>query len=149
QTFEEPCPWQSQVRFRERLLPSVLELTYTAWDLELFAHDVGYDGPPFGWDPERRFILRCELDAAFFHLYGLSRDDAEYVMDTFPIVRKNDEKLHGEYHTKRVILEILRRDGRRCADRRCLPNTARSTTGRSGLRISRVFQKFLRCRAPF
>ncbi len=27
-------------------------------------------------------------------------------MDTFPIVRKNDEKAHGEYRTKRAILEI-------------------------------------------
>ncbi|MEP6653201.1 MAG: hypothetical protein ABJA82_07565, partial [Myxococcales bacterium] len=42
----------------------------------------------------------------FFHLYGLSRDDTDYVMDTFPIVRKHDEKAHGEYRTKRVILEI-------------------------------------------
>jgi hypothetical protein len=88
------------------IAPRALELTYTAWDLEAFAHDVGYDGPPFRWDPERRFLLRCELDAAFFHLYGLSRDDTDYVMDTFPIVRKNDEKAHGEYRTKRVILEI-------------------------------------------
>jgi len=53
-----------------------------------------------------RFLLRCELDAAFFHLYGLSRDDTDYVMDTFPIVRKNDEKAHGDYRTKRAILEI-------------------------------------------
>ena len=29
----------------------------------------GYRGPPFRWDEERRFLLRCELDAAFFHLY--------------------------------------------------------------------------------
>ena len=50
--------------------------------------------------------IRCELDAAFFHLYGLSRNDTDYVMDTFPIVRKNDEKAHGEFRTKRVILEI-------------------------------------------
>jgi hypothetical protein len=27
-------------------------------------------------------------------------------MDTFPIVGKHDEKAHGEYRTKRVILEI-------------------------------------------
>lgn len=68
--------------------------------------DVAYAGLPFRWDPDRRFLLRCELDAAFFHLYDLSRDDTDYVMDTFPIVRKNDEKAHGEYRTKRVILEI-------------------------------------------
>ena len=47
----------------------VLELTYTAWDLETFAQDCGWSGPPFRWDEERRFLLRCELDAAFFHLY--------------------------------------------------------------------------------
>ena len=49
--------------------PMALELTYTAWDLEPFALDCGYDGPPFHWDEDRRFQLRCELDALFFHLY--------------------------------------------------------------------------------
>ncbi|WP_437533141.1 N-6 DNA methylase [Sorangium sp. So ce726] len=91
---------------QEWLVPRILELTYTAWDLEPFARDLGYAGTPFRWDAERRFQIRCELDAAFFHLYGLSRDDVDYVMDTFPIVRKNDEKAHGEYRTKRVILEV-------------------------------------------
>ena len=88
------------------MLPRILELTYTSWDLEQFARDVGYTGTPFRWDAERRFLLRCELDAAFFHLYGLSREDIDYIMDTFSIVRKNDEKIHGEYRTKRVILEV-------------------------------------------
>lgn len=103
-------PWanipDSSVLVRDWILPRVLELTYTAWDLEAFGRDVGYDGPPFRWDPDRRFLLRCELDAAFFHLYGISRDDADYILETFPIVRKNDEKAHGEYRTKRVILDI-------------------------------------------
>ena len=103
----------------------VLELTYTAWDLEAFALDCGYAGPPFRWDEERRFLLRCELDAAYFHLYLGSpgergtdssqlremfptpRDAVDYVMDTFPIVRRKDEeKYDGDYRTKRVILEI-------------------------------------------
>jgi hypothetical protein len=105
-TFDTATSWLGGRPCREWLLPRVLELTYTAWDLEPFARDVGYDGPPFRWDPERRFLLRSEIDAAFFHLYGLSRDDTFYVMDTFPIVRRNDEKDHGEYRTKRVILEL-------------------------------------------
>jgi hypothetical protein len=88
------------------ILPHVLELTYTAWDLQSFAQDCGYDGPPFRWDEERRFTLRCELDAAYFHLYGIARDDVDYIMDTFPIVKRKDEAAHGEYRTKRVILEI-------------------------------------------
>ncbi len=55
--------------FRDWLLPRVLELTFTAWDLEAFAGEYGWDGPPFRWDEERRFLIRCELDAAFFHHY--------------------------------------------------------------------------------
>jgi hypothetical protein len=105
-TYEQAAAWCPETSLHEWLRRRVLELSYTAWDLEPFAHDVGYDGPPFRWQPERRFLLRCELDAAFFYLYALSGDDANYVMDTFPIVRKNDEKAHGEYRTKRVILEI-------------------------------------------
>jgi hypothetical protein len=104
--YEKETPWQRGLTLRGFVLPRVLELTYTAWSLEPFARDVGYDGPPFRWNPERRFILRCELDAAYFQLYGLSRDDTDYVMGTFPIVCKHDEKAHGDYRTKRVILEI-------------------------------------------
>lgn len=89
-----------------RIRCGVIELAFTSWDLASFARDCGYDGPPFRWDEERRFLIRCELDATFFHLYGIVRDDVDYIMDTFPIVRKNDEKKHGEYRTKRVILEV-------------------------------------------
>ena len=78
----------------------------TAWDLEPFAKDCGHDGPPFCWDEERHFLLRCELDAAYFHLYGTARDDVDYIMDTFRVWREKEEKLCGEYRTKRVILEI-------------------------------------------
>ena len=98
--------WAGATACTDWILLRALELTYTAWDLEPFAHDVDYDGPPFRWDPDRRFLLRAELDAAFFHLYGIKRDDVDYIMDTFPIVRKNNEKAHGEYRTKRVILEV-------------------------------------------
>jgi hypothetical protein len=105
-TYAESAGWDRGTVLRDWILPRVLELTYTAWDLESFAKDVGHDGPPFRWDAARRFLLRAELDAAFFHLYGIARDDVDYVMDTFPIVRRNDEKAHGEYRTKRVILEI-------------------------------------------
>jgi hypothetical protein len=104
--FEGASAWSRPDTVGEWIVRRVLELSYTAWDLSLFARDVGYEGPPFRWNPSRRFLLRAELDAAFFHLYGISRDDAAYVLDTFPIVKKNDDKEYGEYRTKRVILEI-------------------------------------------
>jgi len=83
-----------------------LELTYTAWDLLPFAADLGCSGPPFRWDDDRRFLLRCELDALYSHVYGLSRGDVFYVLETFPSIRRKDEAAHGEYRTKRVILEV-------------------------------------------
>ncbi|MDI9349329.1 MAG: Eco57I restriction-modification methylase domain-containing protein [Candidatus Symbiobacter sp.] len=83
----------------------VVELTYTAHDLEDFARDLGYGGPPFAWDVERRRHLRARLDALYFHLYGLSYDDAAYVMTTFPIVQKNDEaEFNGHFLTRDLIL---------------------------------------------
>ena len=84
----------------------VLELSYTSYSLKGFAKDCGYTGPPFRWNEERRFLIRCELDAAFFHLYGIERDDLDYIMETFPIVKRKDEKKYNKYRTKRVILEI-------------------------------------------
>ena len=60
---------------------------------------------PFSWDEERRFQLRCDLDALFGHLYNLTRDEFAYILETFPIVRRKDEAQFGEYRTKRVILE--------------------------------------------
>jgi hypothetical protein len=141
-TYAQPCAWAGQKQtLKDWLLPRVLELTYTAWDLEAFAQDCGWSGPPFRWDEERRFLLRCELDAAFFHLclpcdangewrmarkagscphdetpeqlaelkksFPTPRDAVSFIMDTFPIVkRKDEEKFHGDYRTKRTILEI-------------------------------------------
>jgi hypothetical protein len=119
---------------QDQLISAVLELCYTAWDLQAFGADCSFKGPPLVWDESRRFLLRCELDATFFHLYlpaeangdwrpaedetaeGLARlkasfatprDAVAYIMDTFPIVRRKDEeRFDGDYRTKRVILEI-------------------------------------------
>lgn len=106
--FTSGCEWVGGLveTLRDWLLSRVLELTYTAWDLEPFAQDCGWPGPPYRWDEERRFLLRCEVDAAFFHLYGLNREDTAYVLDTFPIVKRKDEAKHGHYCTKDTILQI-------------------------------------------
>lgn len=103
--------------------PKVVELTYTAWDLEPFAQDILSEiGPekwnewfpnnplkenkpqPFRWDTDRRFELQRELDAIYAHLYGISREDLEYILETFPIVKKNDEKTYGVFKTKERVL---------------------------------------------
>ncbi|NYH50445.1 hypothetical protein HNR06_000034 [Nocardiopsis arvandica] len=91
--------------FRGRLC----ELVYTSYEIEFFARDLGDEGAPFRWDEERRAIMRAELDALFFHLYGINRDDVDYIMDTFPIVKKKDVAKYDTYRTKDLILEIYDR----------------------------------------
>ena len=89
---------------RDLVRHHVLRLTYTAHDMAPFARDLGYHGPPFIWNQEKRRHLRARLDALYFHLYGLSRNDAAYILDTFPIVRRHDKAAFGTYRTKDMVL---------------------------------------------
>ena len=81
------------------------ELIYTAYDLKPFAEDCGYSGEPFTWDEERRFMLRAQLDAFYFHLYKIKREDVDYIMETFPITKRKDIDKYGTYKTKEEILK--------------------------------------------
>jgi hypothetical protein len=68
------------------------------------------EGAPFVWDEGRRRQIRAELDAFFFRMYGIGRDDADYILETFPIVKANDIKATatdtapGTYRTKDLVL---------------------------------------------
>ena len=86
-----------------------LELTYTAHDLQPWAADLGYDGQPFPWNPDRRAVLRAELDAYYAKLYGLTRDEFAYILDTFPVLRRKEIAAFGEYQSKRKALEEFER----------------------------------------
>lgn len=88
-------------RFGQWISSRALELSYTAWDLEAFGDDCGWDGPPFRWDEERRYLIRCELDAAFFHLY-LPADAA----GQWRPVHKDDGSPHDE--TAEELAELRR-----------------------------------------
>ncbi|MGB6295526.1 MAG: restriction endonuclease [Rivularia sp. (in: cyanobacteria)] len=94
----------------------VLELVYTAWNMQPFALDMGYDGEAFIWNSERRALLRAELDAYYAKLYGLTRDELRYILDpanvygedfpseTFRVLKNNEIKQFGEYRTQRLVL---------------------------------------------
>jgi hypothetical protein len=104
-SFDNAPAW-SKCDLAAFLRPRVLELSFTSTRIRPYAVDVvgGDPGPPFRWIPERRDQLRAELDAAMLHLYGLERDDAAHVLDSFPVVRKYDERDYGEFRTKRLVL---------------------------------------------
>jgi hypothetical protein len=88
----------------------VLRLTYTAWDMEPFARDMGYDGPPFIWNETERRHLRARLDALYFILYGITaEDDVRYILSTFPIVERKDRAAHeGVDLTAELIVHYKR-----------------------------------------
>lgn len=56
-------------------------------------------------DRAQRKAMRAELDAAMFHFYGVAKDELEYILDTFSIVKRKDVAAYGEFRTKRLILE--------------------------------------------
>jgi hypothetical protein len=111
------------------IIPRVLELTYTSEDLSNFYKDVvainsNFDvrnsverGRAWQWNPERRAILRSELDAIYARLYGLTRDDLRYILDpsdimgddypseTFRGLKAKEIRHLGEYRTRRLVLE--------------------------------------------
>lgn len=99
------------------IIPRVLELTYTSHDLRPFAEDLGYRGEPFQFDPERRHRLKCELDACYAKLYGLTRDELRYILDpadvmgedypseTFRVLKNKEFREFGEYRTRRLVLK--------------------------------------------
>jgi hypothetical protein len=107
------------------IVPRVLELTYTAHDLQawgqaLAAHDprpAAEQGQPFAWNLERRAQLRAELDAYYARLCGLTRDELRYILDpkdvmgadypseTFRVLKEGEIRTYGEYRTRRLVLE--------------------------------------------
>ncbi|EED38926.1 hypothetical protein SSKA14_1941 [Stenotrophomonas sp. SKA14] len=104
------------------IVPRVLELTYTAHDLAGWAQDLGYDGPPFAFDPDRRAILRAELDAYYAKLYGLTEEELRYILDpadvlgedypseTFRVLKNKELREFGEYRTQKLVLGAFKRD---------------------------------------
>lgn len=98
------------------IVPRVLELTYTAHDIAFWAQDIGFSGEPFVFNPERRAVLRAELDAYYAGLYGLTRDELRYILDpadvmgedypseTFRVLKNNELKEFSEYRTGILVL---------------------------------------------
>jgi hypothetical protein len=83
----------------------------------LLQYEEGCPLPPFKWDEERRARLRAEIDAIVANLYGLTREELHYILDpkevygedfpgeTFRVLKENEIKEHGEFKTKRLVLE--------------------------------------------
>jgi len=98
-TYAKPCPWDRRTTLESWISQRVLKLTCTAEDMLPLADACNFTNGSFQaeyggrlnkWDEAERAELMAELDAAFFHLYGIARDDVEYILSTFKAI--HDER---------------------------------------------------------
>jgi hypothetical protein len=85
---------------RKEIVESVRGLTFK-WTTKCGL----YGSLPDQGDTGGRAQLRAEIDALVAHLYGLSRDYLAYILDTFPVLKKKEERAFGEFISKRKCLE--------------------------------------------
>lgn len=57
-----------------------------------------HDSPPFAWDEDRRDELRYILDPA-------DVKGPDYPSETFRVLKEKEIRQHGEYRTRRLVLE--------------------------------------------
>jgi hypothetical protein len=100
----------------ERLGKLALRLTCTAPEMAGYWNAMARYGwaepvpegetPPGFLDTELRAAARAEIDAVVGRrLFELSADELAGILDTFPVLRRREEKTFGEFRTKRLILE--------------------------------------------
>lgn len=89
------------------LLPRAFELYYTSAEIGGVAKDLEANHPPFKWNKERRHLIQCEIDAFILHLYNLNRSQSEWLLNSFHVLKKYEEKEFGEFKTKTIVLEIF------------------------------------------
>ena len=92
--YDVKCPWDTKTTLEKWISERVLRLTCTADDMRPLAEAGGFKEGVHKWDEAERARLRAELDAAYFILYGLDREEVDYVLDQFQGVLKED-KSHG------------------------------------------------------
>jgi len=91
-------------------------LTYVANDLSDWANDIGIDREPYSYDLSPRAIAQAELDAYYAKLYGVSRNELQFILDpesikpgypseTFGALKRAEMKKYGEFRTQRLVLE--------------------------------------------
>jgi len=114
EVYSKPCPWSRRTKLETWISERVLKLTCTAEDMLPLADACGFKSGSFQaeyggrlnkWDETERADLMAELDAAFFHLYGLYRDDVEYILSTFKGIDEQRTLFPGGCSTAQRIIQ--------------------------------------------
>lgn len=81
--YADKCPWDKKQTLEKWISERVLKLTCTSNDMRPLAEAAGFKEGVHKWKEDERAGLMAELDAAYFLLYGIERDDVEYILATF------------------------------------------------------------------
>lgn len=101
--LEDTPAWLGE-KIRDWINKRAVELTCTIRELQNLASSIEMEIPPCRWEPSLRQPLQAESDAAILHLYGLDREQSDWALDSFTVLRKYKERDHSEFGTKRLAL---------------------------------------------
>jgi hypothetical protein len=113
-TYDKPCPWDHHTTLESWISERVLKLTCTAEDMLPLADACNFSSGSFQaeyggrlnkWDEAERAELMAELDAAYFHLYGIPRDDVEYILSTFKGIHDQQPLFPGAFSIAQRIVQ--------------------------------------------
>jgi hypothetical protein len=119
-TYADKCPWSKKETLEHWISERVLKLSCTADDMIPLAQACDFKGSRGDgvhiWKDAERAEIRAELDAAYFHLYAVPRDDVEYMLSTFSNTgfvpeneRGSQQVLWRRHSTGEMILEAFDR----------------------------------------
>ncbi len=92
---------------KEFLLERALYLTWTSHSLDSLGEAVSRGTGPHVWDEMSRRKTRAEIDAAIARLYGISREEYAYIIDSFDVLRQKDTDMFGEFRTRDEYLSTF------------------------------------------
>jgi hypothetical protein len=107
--YRQACPWDKRQTLEAWISERVLKLTCTANDMRPLADAAGFSPPVRKWNPSERADLTSELDAAFFLLYGISKEDMDYILTTFSAIKKENQFFAGVKSHSQAILKAYER----------------------------------------
>jgi len=103
--YARPCPWEAKRTLEKWISERVLKLTCVSNEMKPLAEAARFKPLVYPWDPGERIELQAELDAAFFLLYGIERNDVEYILSTFSGIEKESEGLlSGGTTAERILM---------------------------------------------
>lgn len=86
--YDDPCPWDKSKTLQQWITPRVLKLSCTSDDMIPLAHACDFEPEVTKWKPRQRQQWLAELDAAYFILYNITREQVIYILTTFQQTRR-------------------------------------------------------------